>query len=135
MHHFLLYIILTSSLISITNSCFFTPKWNVYLINDTPDSFAAHVMSKDDDLGNHIVPPNANYYFSFCDRWDRTSQFDAEFWWDKKYQCLGVVNDFARSKCHWLARCYWLVRPEGFYVSMYNVSFPRPEWTFVKSWG
>ncbi|KAL8267277.1 hypothetical protein R6Q59_004621 [Mikania micrantha] len=139
MHCLVIYLILASSFVSITNSCFFTPKWKLYIINGTPDNIVTHVLSKDDDLGNHIVPSNGIYHWSFCDRFDRRTRFDGEFRWGKKYQCLVVFNELARRRCTRFGLrvndCYWLVRPDGFYISYVNLSFPDPEWKFVKPWG
>lgn len=139
MHCLLIYLILVFSFFSITSSCFFTPTWKLYVINGCPDNIVTHVRSKDDDLGNHIVPSYGEYYWTFCDRFDRTTRFDAEFWWGEKYQCLDVFGKNARSKCERFGfgteSCFWLVRPDGFYISPLNITFPDVSWTFVKLWG
>ncbi|KAI3502108.1 hypothetical protein L1887_30139 [Cichorium endivia] len=135
----LIYLILVSSFSSITNACFFTPTWKLYIINSTPDNIITHVRSKDDDLGKHVVPSKGYYYWSFCDRFDRTTRFNADFWWGEKYQCLEVFAKLARRKCDrfgsGVQSCFWQVRSDGFYISALNISFPDPLWTLVKTWG
>ncbi|KAJ0635451.1 putative plant self-incompatibility S1 [Helianthus annuus] len=137
---FLILLILASSSPPIANAyCFFTPKWKLYVLNSIPaDTIVTHVRSKDDDLGKHIIPSNGYYYWSFCDTIDRSTHFDGEFWWGRKYQCLEVFYKLARWKCDRFGfsveYCFWLVRPDGFYISSINISFPDPLWTFVKSW-
>ncbi|KAL4569908.1 hypothetical protein LXL04_025555 [Taraxacum kok-saghyz] len=135
----LICLILASSFSSITNACFFTTKWKVYIINSTPDNIITRVRSKDDDLGRHLVPPNGYYHWSFCDRFDRTTTFDGAFWWGQDYDCLEVFAELARSKCNRFGSrvesCFWILRSEGFYISPLNISFPDPLWMFVKPWG
>ncbi|CAI9275455.1 unnamed protein product [Lactuca saligna] len=132
-------LILAFSIPSITNACFFTPEWKIYIINGTPDNIIMHVRSKDDDLGKHNVPSNGYYDWSFCDRFDGTTTFDAEFWWGQTYDCLEVFSKLARRKCDRFGfrvqYCYWLLRSDGFYISPLNVSFPDPLWVFTKPWG
>lgn len=139
MHNLLIFLILTSSFSVITNACFFTTKWKIYVINGIPETITTRVRSKDDDLGKHVIPSNDYYHWSFCERFDRTTRFDGEFWWGQKYQCLKVFYKVARWKCdrfHFgVESCFWLVRSDGFYISALNISFPDPLWTFVKSWG
>lgn len=135
----LIFLILVSSSPSIANSCFFTPKWKIYILNTIPaDNIVTRVRSIDDDLGKHIIPSNGYYHFSFCDTIDRSSHFDGEFWWGNKYQCLEVFYRLARWECERLGfgvqYCFWLVRPDGFYISPLNISFPDPLWMYVKSW-
>ncbi|KAJ0666830.1 putative plant self-incompatibility S1 [Helianthus annuus] len=136
MPRLLIHFILATTFVSIATSCFFTPKWKVYITNATPDNIVVHVRSKDDDLGNHTLPSSGEYDFSFCDSFLGTSRFNGEFWWGQKYQILDVL---ARSKCQRFGfrvyDCYWLVRPDGFYVSTLNISFPDPLWSFYKAWG
>ncbi|GJX46837.1 plant self-incompatibility S1 [Tanacetum coccineum] len=138
MRIFLIILVTSSSFSSITNGCFFTTKWKIYVMNGTPDTIVTHIRSKDDDLGKHNIPSNDYYYFSFCESFDRSSHFDGEFWWGQKYQCLEVFYRLAQWECdrfHFgVQSCFWLVLPEGFYISSLNISFPDPLWTFVKSW-
>lgn len=142
MRSLLICLILAFSLPSITNSCFFTPQWKMYIINGTPDNIIMHVRSKDDDLGKHNVTSNGYYHWSFCDRLDSTTTFDAEFWWGQSYDCLEVFAKLARRTCDRfggigfrVVYCYWLLRSDGFFISPVNVSFPNPSWAFVKPWG
>ncbi|CAH1414593.1 unnamed protein product [Lactuca virosa] len=98
--------------------------------------------SKDDDLGKHNVTSNGYYHWSFCDRLDSTTTFDAEFWWGQSYDCLEAFAKLARRTCDRfggigfrVVYCYWQLRSDGFYISPVNVSFPNPSWAFSKPWG
>ncbi|KAI3502113.1 hypothetical protein L1887_30144 [Cichorium endivia] len=138
MSSLLIYLILASSFSSITNACLFTPTWKIYIINDTPDNIIIRVRSKDDDLGKHIVPSKGYYSWSFCDRIDRTTRFNGDFWWGQKFQYLEVFAELARFNCDkggsGVLSCFWQVRPDGFYISAHNIAFPDPSWTLVKTW-
>lgn len=139
MHILFVLIILASSSPYILNACFFTTKWKMYVLNDMPDAIVIHVRSIDDDLGKHVIPSNGYYYFSFCDTIDRSTHFDGEFWWGRKYLCLEVFYKLARQHCDRFGfiveYCYWLIRPDGIFISSLNVTFPDRLWTFVTIWG
>lgn len=108
----------------------------MFIINDIPEDIVVHVRSRDDDLGNHTLLYNTNYDWSFC--FTLNTLFTGEFWWGSKYIDLNLVDDHVSDVCEtkiWgTIHCYWLVRPEGFYIGVKNNSWPDKSWSFEKSW-
>ncbi|KAK1437976.1 hypothetical protein QVD17_03777 [Tagetes erecta] len=140
MHSLFTLFILSSLISSITHACFITTQWDVFVMSNIEDDFVAHIKSGDDDLGNHTIPFNGNYNWSFCDRVDGRTLFYAYFWWGSKYQSLALFDDELRGPCFVTERgyhqqCYWLVTPDGFFVSGYNRTFSSNYWTFKAHWG
>ncbi|KAL8267276.1 hypothetical protein R6Q59_004620 [Mikania micrantha] len=131
-------LILSSLIPSIIRACLITSKWDVFIMSSITDDIIAHIKSGDDDLGNHTIPFNGNYIWSFCDRFDGHTLFYGYFWWGSKSQSLALFDDKLRKPCYQQKRstqhCYWLVRPDGFFVSAYNRSFSDDNWEFKKAW-
>ncbi|KAM0059113.1 putative plant self-incompatibility S1 [Helianthus debilis subsp. tardiflorus] len=138
MHNLFTLLTLLSLITYVTHVCFLTAKWNLYVISNIEDDIVAHIKSGDDDLGNHTIPFNGNYNWSFCDRIDGRTLFYGYFWWGSKFTSLALFDDELRGPCALNKEsgqhCYWLVRPGGFYVSAYNRTFANNYWTFKKHW-
>ncbi|KAK9052569.1 hypothetical protein SSX86_029198 [Deinandra increscens subsp. villosa] len=137
MHSIFTFLILLSLTTSITHACF-TAKWHIFVTNDINDDIVAHIKSGDDDLGNHTIPFNGNYNWSFCNRFDGRTLFYAYFWWGSRYQSLDLFNsdieDICAVKILGTQNCYWLVRSNGFFVSAYNRTFSDRDWKLKKTW-
>lgn len=121
---------------SINRWCLIFTPWNMFIVNGINEDITIHVRSKDDDLGNHTLPYNGIYNWSFCDT-GRTL-FWSKFWWGSKYQSFNVFDVHSIMMCDKLGfaprYCYWLVRPEGFYIGKVNNPFPSGSWHFVNPW-
>ncbi|KAL8244531.1 hypothetical protein R6Q59_010789 [Mikania micrantha] len=136
--HRLLTLLILSLTVSTTQACFITSQWDMFVTNSITDNIVAHVKSRDDDLGNHTIPFNGNYNWSFCDMFDGHTLFYGYFWWGSKFLSLALFDDNIRGLCTLpkggSQHCYWLVRPEGFYVSASNRVSSELNWVFVKNW-
>ncbi|XP_023746313.1 S-protein homolog 5-like [Lactuca sativa] len=113
----------TFSITSIAHFCI-TPKWNVYVINTISGDIVAHIKSGDDDLGNHTIPFNGNYNWSFCDKLGGSTLFYGDFWWGSRFQTLTLFDEEIEMNVCYLemehnTNCYWFVKPDGFYISAY----------------
>lgn len=59
--------------------CFFLVKWHMFVINDISEDIVVHVRSRRGaDLGNHTIPHNGIYDWTFCETGQ--SLFTGEFW-------------------------------------------------------
>ena len=122
---------------SVDPNCFLVFRFHMYIINDIPEDIVVHVNSKDDDLGNRTLPLGGSRDWSFCDLfWTR---FRGEFWWGSKYISFNVFDTHVRQDCDTETRsgtrhCYWLIRPEGFYMGSENNTWPSGSWHFEKPW-
>ncbi|PWA78013.1 plant self-incompatibility S1 [Artemisia annua] len=88
------------------------------------------------DLGNHTIPYNGIYDWTFCDTGQ--NDFTSEFWWASKYKTFNVFDAQAWSVCKTgkffgTEHCYWLVRADGFYIGKENVPFPGG-WQLKETW-
>ncbi|CAI9259297.1 unnamed protein product [Lactuca saligna] len=121
---------------SIDSPCIILTRWHMFIVNGINENVALHLRSKDDDLGNHTLPYNGSYDWSFCDT-GRTL-FWSEIWWGSKYQNLNVFDANTWKMCDkgkfGTQHCYWLIRPEGFYMGRFNDPFPSGSWHFEKPW-
>lgn len=130
-------ILLVFSFVTPTYSCFIEIHWRIFITNTITDNIVAHVQSGDDDLGNHTIPFNTNYSWEFCRRMDRRTLYFGSFWWGSKFQTFDLYNkDIDRFYHTSDARddnCYWLVRPDGFWISRRNLAFPD-SWNIMRSW-
>ncbi|KAI3728669.1 hypothetical protein L6452_17310 [Arctium lappa] len=139
MHSLFTFVILSSSAAWGTPACLVTRHWNVYVMSDISDDIDTLIKSGDDNLGNHTIPFEGNYNWTFCERLDGRTVFYSYFWWGSRFQTLALFDSHIRNMCiqpHWgVEYCYWLVRPEGFYVSPFNRSFDDSDWVFIKQWG
>lgn len=139
MRHLFTFVILTYSCASITNACFPERRWRVHVTSDISENINAHIKSGDDDLGNHTIPFNGEYEWSFCNRIDGKTLFYGYFWWGLRSQELALFDtkivDICAVPAFTNSDCYWSVRPTGFYVSPSNTSLGSAEWVFIKNWG
>lgn len=109
----------------------------MFVTNDISEDITVHVTSRRDDRGNITLPFQATYDWDFCE----TGQivYAGQFWWGSKGQIMNLYDTEAWEACNnhklWVTQhCYWLVRPEGFYIGRENVPFPSENWQFKKPW-
>lgn len=133
MHKLFIVAVLTFSIASTALSCF-TPQWDIFVISAIPNNIVVHIKSGDDDLGNHTIPFNENYTWSFCDRFVGQTVFYSYFWWGSRFKSLDLFNKNIEHICFLYnmhnQHCYWLVKPDGFYVSAY----PDKLQTIIDHW-
>ncbi|CAI9285363.1 unnamed protein product [Lactuca saligna] len=135
-HKLFIFYISTFSIASIAHACF-APHWDVYVTNTISDNIVAHIKSKNDDLGNHTIPFNGNYHWSFCEALFGKTLFYAYFWWGSRFQTLALFDEKLEEAYCFIEDlrdqyCYWFVKPDGFYISVSpdpngdNVHFIKP---------
>ncbi|XP_023753996.1 S-protein homolog 5-like [Lactuca sativa] len=138
MHNVFIFVILASSFALIAHSCF-TTKWDVSVRSNVHGNIVAHIKSGDTDFGNHTIPFNGNYTWSFGARIDGLTLDYGYFWWGSRFQSLALYDNHIRDICYrgesGTAHCYWLVTPNGFYVSgdPYQGG-ADPHAVFIKQW-
>lgn len=130
--------ILTMLSFSIASSpndlCFF----RVYITNGIEDNIAVHVSIRGEkDIGNHTLAFGQEFDWKFGVVLFRT-YYSGEFLWGPKHVTISVFNKFVFNKCFDMnifavQRCYWMVKPEGFYINVRNDTFPDG-WSLAHSW-
>lgn len=123
-------------LVTTTSGCFFT-KWNVTITNGVSDPITVHIKSTDSDLGNHYIPSNMAYSWTFCEKLFGT-HFTGDFYWGPRFQTLALMDREIIEHCRNVEEndgrpCFWLVKPDGFYLSTTNAPFPN-FWIKKQSW-
>lgn len=99
--------------------CFFTPGYEVYIVNNLPQQsppLMIHCASKNNDLGNHTLYLNQEFYFKFCESFIAVTIFSCQFSWDSKKKDLDVFNANSRKLCK-TGLCYWAAKSDGIYFS------------------
>ncbi|KAI3707049.1 hypothetical protein L6452_25226 [Arctium lappa] len=129
--------ITSATIPSIKLACILVPKWHIVIINNISEGVILHLKSRNDDLGNHTLPNNGSYDWEFCDTGQTV--YSGEFRWGSKDQTLNLYDTHAWETCKngkffGTQHCYWLVRPEGFYIGKENTPFPNEGWHLEKSW-
>ena len=88
------------------------------------------------DIGNHTLASGQEFDWKFGVIIQ--TYYRGEFWWGAKHSTISVFNKFVFNTCFNLdvfavQRCYWMVKPEGFYINIYPDKFPIG-WKLVHSW-
>ncbi|KAL8201750.1 hypothetical protein R6Q57_010897 [Mikania cordata] len=109
----------------------------VYITNALNDAIVVHIKSTDHDLENHTIPSNGVYSWTFCQK-IIGSHFHGYFWWGTRYQNLALIDKELMILCRDDSEiadqfCYWMVVPDGFFVSGTNYTFPD-NWVKKKGW-
>ncbi|KAL4580838.1 hypothetical protein LXL04_017043 [Taraxacum kok-saghyz] len=114
-------------------------EWNVTITNGIQDdAIDVHIKSTDHDLGTHNIPANMAYSWTFFEKIIGT-KFTGDFSEGSRFQSLALVDREIMDHCrnHEVNNvgklCFWLVKPDGFYLSSTNASFPN-DWVKKKSW-
>ncbi|PWA57715.1 plant self-incompatibility S1 [Artemisia annua] len=119
--------------------CIGMPKWHMFVTNDMSDAFNMTVRLKDTPAycSNCPMPPGSVYAWSYCQQWQ---WWYGDFTWGSRSTTIMLWSKHIYRKCFTFifpfgtVHCYWSIRPEGFYVSKHNSSFPGPDWNFEGSW-
>ncbi|OVA13123.1 Plant self-incompatibility S1 [Macleaya cordata] len=99
----------------------FNPKTHVYVTNSLPKdtNMVIHCKSKDDDLGEHSIPYNQTYTWSFHLNYSRSTLFWCRIgYWDAKagrvvqgsFKMYEFVRDFGCT-----LHCFRFVQTDGIY--------------------
>ncbi|KAI8537897.1 hypothetical protein RHMOL_Rhmol09G0059700 [Rhododendron molle] len=100
----------------------------VSVVPNNPKPLRIHCRSGDDDLGYHDLKTGEDFHWSFRLNFFSTTRFYCHFWWDSKDKSFDVFYYYTvADKCQKQRpfTCYWIVRPEGFYLSNGNATcFP-----------
>ncbi|XP_058195262.1 S-protein homolog 5-like [Rhododendron vialii] len=105
-----------------------------HIISGVPNNLMplrAHCQSKDDDLGMHMLNNGQSFNRRFTINFWGTTLFFCHFYWGSHNTSFDVFNatiadrnwDFPRYDC------YWVARPDGFYLSKDNKS-----WEIFNDW-
>lgn len=110
---------------------FLTPRVTRVRINNNlgfGTSLGLHCKSKDDDLGEHVLPPNGNYEFKFRPNLLGTTQFFCSMKFDGKTEHFDIyIQDRDQRTC--FSFCDWSVNRDGVCLFRgrtlkYDICFP-----------
>ncbi|MFS8003629.1 putative plant self-incompatibility S1 [Helianthus anomalus] len=121
--------------------CFGTPDWHMFVINGMPnDVIEAHIYDTYDDhpkCDHCKLSPEQVFDWYFC---PVDSLYHGNFTWGTKSRSVELYGKHISNVCfHYkfflgTQHCYWLVKPEGFYVSRHNLSHSDPNWRYEGPW-
>lgn len=133
----LIYSLVAFSFFYPTFSCFIAKHWMIHITNNILDDITISVKSGDTDLGNHTIPFNNKYEWSFCNRIDGRTLYVGSFSWRSLFKSFELFNNDISRFCHTHGarheNCYWLVRADGFWISRRNLPFPD-SWNIMRTW-
>lgn len=126
--YIILFLLITPLELSIAKKCFFTPKYEIHVINNLPSyspQLKIHCQSGDDDFGEYFPLLNEDVNWSFCGDLFGRSLYFCHFWWDEKNKVFDVFNDIETcvkdGQVPYFSReCIWIVKSDGFYLGHYN---------------
>ncbi|MFS8032382.1 putative plant self-incompatibility S1 [Helianthus anomalus] len=110
-------------------------KLRMYVTNAIGDNIVVHV-SGSEDLGNRTLAFNQEFDWRFGVKLG--TYYLGEFWWGSKHASVSLFNFHISRTCFngkvfSIQRCYWLVKPDGFWYHEKNDTFPG-EWTRRATW-
>lgn len=116
--HLLFLLVETLFLLDFVNGCFLTKKHSVYVVNNLPPNSAPlkiHCASKNDDIGNHVLYANQDFYWDFCENFFPGTLFFCHFWWGSKEKAFEAYNQGKYgSTAH---QYWWIAKSDGIYFS------------------
>ncbi|MFS8032383.1 putative plant self-incompatibility S1 [Helianthus anomalus] len=106
----------------------------MYVTNAIEDNIVVHVVGQGGDQGNRTLAFNSEFDWKFGVKIG--TYYKGEFWWGSKFQSISLFNgqiycfdgDIFRVQ-----RCYWLIRPDGFWYHFRNDTFPG-NWNKFATW-
>lgn len=122
-HNYALLLVLAFSLVQppITQSLF--NKFHVHVGNGLSNAtFNAHCYSKDDDLGTHVLPGQAEFSWKFRINLKANTKFFCKTWWAKgrlDFVSFHVEEKFLMDDCG-ATTCVWTARDDGMYLYRYK---------------
>ncbi|KAK3041341.1 hypothetical protein RJ639_002322 [Escallonia herrerae] len=112
-------------------------KYEVHVIDgilDDPNPVHVHCKSKDDDLGTHDLRANDDFHWRFGLNLFGGTHFTCYFAWRTNVQNFAAFDQWWAYKCAREHRCYWLVKPDGFYFSNYLAPWLSGDWKKEHDW-
>ncbi|PIN07265.1 hypothetical protein CDL12_20171 [Handroanthus impetiginosus] len=97
-------------------NCFLTPKVIVYIANGLSEPLYLHCESKHDDLKDHILVTNQDFYWSFCETIDLSTKFTCKLLapTSKRVVSFCAYESLRRDDCI-KNKCLWIARDDGIY--------------------
>ena len=118
--HFILLMLLSLSLIrtSCDAICPYTPT-HLNITNGLGAGLdlTIHCKSKDDDLGQHVVPFGGEYTIDFCTNFWRTTVFFCGMSWSSEFHWFDIYDASRDSYC---GDCKWTIQATGPCVDYYK---------------
>ncbi|MFS7905259.1 putative plant self-incompatibility S1 [Helianthus anomalus] len=139
----LLFLISAFSCADSTNSssqnCILTPDWHMFVINGLSNEvIIAHIR---DEYGRpqceHCpMSPGVSFSWYFCPfgEW-----YYGDFTRGSTQKTVQLYSKHIQNFCGHkfllgTEHCYWLVKPDGFYVAKKNLSISDPNWSYESPW-
>ncbi|KAL6971162.1 hypothetical protein U1Q18_030842 [Sarracenia purpurea var. burkii] len=112
-------------------------KAEVHVISgvpNTPTPLRVRCQSKDTDFGTHTLNTNEEFYWRFKPSVFGVTLYFCHFYWGSKDRRFDVYSEKIQPDCLSenlkFVRCYWLVKPDGFYLSSDRITFKKKiDWT------
>ncbi|KAK2979999.1 hypothetical protein RJ640_020025 [Escallonia rubra] len=115
-------------------------EFQVNVVNGISDNILIRCQSKDNDLGFHTLHVGDDFSWHFQTNLIGGTLFFCHFWWNSKDKSFNVFDETQwEDKCQYhegsgpFRKCFWLVKPDGFYFSNYNGPFPTG-WEKIYGW-
>ncbi|KAL3523353.1 hypothetical protein ACH5RR_016187 [Cinchona calisaya] len=103
-------------------------SYDEYVVNDLNDYqniLRIHIFSGDDDLGYHDLKPYQGYHWKFRMKFPGITKFFGRFLWAGRDKGFTVFDSkISNDHCGETGICYWVVKPDGFYIA--NKMKPSP---------
>ncbi|KAL7148593.1 hypothetical protein ABFS83_06G189300 [Erythranthe nasuta] len=116
----LLLFILPNIIFQVTNSCFLSDKFHMYVVSQLPRKsppLFLHCASGKDEVGYHTLHKNDTFEWTFCDYpISNITLYFCHFWWGPQQRAFRVFDDDVRGSCLG-DECHWAVWADGFYLS------------------
>lgn len=115
-------------------------KYHIIVINglNNTNPLLVHCASGDDDLGWHTLKHADEVKWDFRTNIFDTTLFFCHFWWGENDRAFEVFRDGENEDCKDSSeggnKCYWLVKPQGFYMANYKANFPGSDWKKKHDW-
>ena len=96
------------------------PKLHVYVGNGLPNDtnlLTVHCQSQDDDVGCHTLAVGEEIQWSFHQNLIQSTLYFCQFWWAGKDKSIVVFDKSLHERLCGKV-CPWLVKEDGFYLSM-----------------
>jgi hypothetical protein len=125
--------------------CVLTHNWHLFVTNDMPDEFMVTIQNneRNPSCSDCPFPPGRVYDWYFCPPPPfYRNVWVGDFTWGSKKIRVDLFNKHISNICYRFKplfptiHCYWSVRPDGFYVSRKNSSFPGSgsDWHYINPW-
>ncbi|KAJ9555259.1 hypothetical protein OSB04_009873 [Centaurea solstitialis] len=111
-------------------NCFLEPQWHMFVTCDLPQQLQFSITDTNTEK-DVTLSFGQTYDWYFCP----DGKYIGDFKWGSKHQNVELFrSDDYDNVCHRFKfgtiHCYWLVTPDGFYVSKHNVPYPNSDWHF-----